>query len=183
MNKKKIKNYQIFSTLLVFILGSLFHFTYELSGNNLFIATFSAVNESVWEHLKLIFFPSILTVIIDVFYFKKEYPNFICSKTLGILTSMAFIVIFFYTYTGIIGKSISFVDISSFFIAVILGEFVSYLLVVNKFKCNSIISGCTLVILSLCFILFTFFTPQIGIFKDPITGLYGISSQKDIISK
>lgn len=183
MNKKKIMNYQIFSALLVFILGSLFHFTYELSGNNLFIATFSAVNESVWEHLKLIFFPSLLTVIIGILYLKKECPNFICAKTLGILISMAFIVIFFYTYTGIIGKSISIIDISSFIIAVILGESISYLLVVNKFKCNSIISVCTLVVLSICFILFTFFTPQIGIFKDPITGLYGISLQKDIISK
>lgn len=68
MNKKKIKNYQIFSILFVFLLGTLLHFTYELSGNNLFIATFSAVNESVWEHLKLIFFPSLLTVIIGILY-------------------------------------------------------------------------------------------------------------------
>lgn len=183
MNKKKIRNYQIFSILFVFLLGSLFHFAYELSGNNLFIATFSSVNESVWEHLKLIFFPSLLTIIIGIFYLKNEYSNFICSKTLGLLISMALIVIFFYTYTGIIGKSISFIDISSFFIAVILGEIVSYLLVINKFKCNNIISICTLLILSLCFILFTFYTPKLGIFKDPITGLYGVNHQKDIIQK
>lgn len=35
MNKKKIRNYQIFSTIFVCILGILLHFTYELSGGNL----------------------------------------------------------------------------------------------------------------------------------------------------
>ena len=32
MNIKKIRNYQIFSVIFTFILGSLLHFTYKLSG-------------------------------------------------------------------------------------------------------------------------------------------------------
>ena len=36
--------------------GTLLHFTYEWSGENPFVALYSPVSESVWEHLKLLFF-------------------------------------------------------------------------------------------------------------------------------
>lgn len=177
MDKTKIKNYQIIGAIFVCILGTLLHFTYELSGENVIVASFSAVNESVWEHLKLLFFPMLLTTIIGYFYIGKNAPNFICSKTLGIITAMSFIIIFFYTYTGIIGKSIVFIDIALFFIAVILGEYLAYKLITNNFKCNNIVSIITLTVILICFILFTYFTPKIGIFKDPVTNNYGKDSK------
>lgn len=52
----KIKKYQIISSIFVCILGTLLHFTYKVFGENSFVASFSAVNESVWEHLKLLYF-------------------------------------------------------------------------------------------------------------------------------
>ena len=67
MNKNKIKKIQIFSIIFTFILGTLLHFTYKLSGNNQLVGVFSAVNESTWEHLKLVFFPMLLTIIIGYF--------------------------------------------------------------------------------------------------------------------
>lgn len=174
INKSKIRYYQIFSVIFAFILGTILHFTYKWSGENKIVGMFSAVNESTWEHLKLLFFPMLLTIIIGYFYFGKEYFNFICSQTLGIIISMLFMIIFFYTYTGILGKNIAFINIISFFISVIIGEFISYVLIVNKFKCNKLISIIILIIITLLFIIFTFDTPQIGIFKDPIYGTYGI---------
>ena len=175
MNIKKIRNYQIFSIIFTFILGTLLHFTYKLSGENQIVAIFSSINESVWEHLKLLYFPILLTIIIGYFYIGKDIPNFICVKTLGIIVAMAFIVIFFYTYTGILGKSIPAIDIASFFIATILGEFTAYVLIVNKFKCNNnVVAIIVLIIIFICSIVFTFYTPNIGIFKDPVTGQYGI---------
>ena len=169
MNIKKIRNYQILSVIFTFALRTFLHFTYDLSGQNKLVALFSAVNESTWEHLKLLFFPMLITTLIGWFYFRKEVPNFLCSKTIGILVAMAFTVIFFYTYTGILGKNIAFIDISSFFIATVLGEFVAYLLIINKFNCNNFIAIITLAIIFVCFIIFTFNTPKIGIFKDPLT--------------
>lgn len=163
---EKIKKYQIFSAIFASILGTLLHFTYELSGENALVASFSAINESVWEHLKLLFFPMLLTTIIGYFYIGKSIPNFLCSKTLGILASISFIIIFFYTYTGIIGKSIVFIDIASFFIAVILGEYLAYKLITNGFKCNNILAIIILTTVLICFIVFTYFTPNIGVFRD-----------------
>ena len=174
MNKNKIRNYQIFSCIFVFILGSLLHFTYDWSNGNSIIATFSSVNESTWEHLKLLFFPMLITIIIGMFFFKNNVPNFICSKTIGIIVAILFTVIFFYTYTGILGRNIAIIDISSFFISTILGEFISYILIVNHYKCNNIISLIILSLLLLCFICFTFNPPKIDLFKDPITNKYGI---------
>lgn len=173
MNITKIRNYQIFSVIFTFVLGTFLHFTYKLFGENPIVAFFSSINESVWEHLKLLYFPMLITIIIGCFYFKKGVPNFICSKTLGIIVAMAFIIIFFYTYTGVLGKNIPAIDITSFFIAALLGEFLSYVLIVNRFKCNNLIAIIILIIIFICFIIFTYFTPNIGIFKDPITGQYG----------
>lgn len=178
MDIKKIRNFQIFSIVLTFVLGTLLHFTYKLSGENKIVAVFSSINESVWEHLKLLYFPMLLSTIIGLFYFRKDVPNFLCSKAIGIITALVFTVIFFFTYTGILGRHIAAIDIASFFIAVILGEFVSYLLIINKFKCSNIIAIVVLITLFLSFIIFTFFTPNIGIFKDPVTGNYGIINSK-----
>ena len=176
MNKKKIRNYQIFSVIFTFILGTILHFTYNLSGKNIFIASFSAINESVWEHLKLLYFPMLIIILIGYFYIGKDIPNFLCSKIIGILVALAFTIIFFYTYTGILGKNIAFIDITSFFIATILGEFVAYTLIINKFKCNKKTAVLILVIFLISFITFTYHTPNIGIFKDPQTERYGIKN-------
>lgn len=102
MNKNKIKKIQIFSIIITFILGTLLHFTYKLSGNNQLVGVFSAVNESTWEHLKLVFFPMLLTIITGYFYLGKDVKNYVCSKTIGIIVSMSFIIVFFYTYSGIL---------------------------------------------------------------------------------
>ena len=169
-----IRNYQYFSIVFTFILGTLLHFTYKLSNENKIVALFSSINESTWEHLKLLFYPMLLTIIIGYFYIGKDVPNFICAKTIGIIISMLFTVIFFYTYTGILGKNIAIIDIISFYIATVIGECVAYKLLINGFECNNIISIVVLIIFVICFTVFTFYTPKIGLFKDPITGKYGL---------
>ncbi len=101
-------------------------------------------------------------------------PNFLCSKTVGIVTSIMFTIIFFYTYSGILGKNIAIIDISLFFVATILGEYVAYKLMNSKFKCNNNIAIFVLILIGICFIIFTYSAPKLGIFKDPITEQYGI---------
>ena len=178
MENTKIRNYQIASAIFICITGTLLHFTYKFFGENNFVALFSAVNESVWEHLKLLFFPMLLITIIGYFYIGKNIPSFLCSKTLGTITAMLFIIIFFYTYTGIIGKSILLIDIASFFVAVILGEYLSYKLMISNFECNNIIAIIILIIILMWFVVFTYHTPKVEIFRDPVTNQYGI--RKDI---
>lgn len=167
MKNKTILKFQIFSTLFIFVLGVLLHFTYEWSNDNVFVGLFSATNESTWEHLKLIFYPMLLTAIVGYFYLGKEVPNILCAKTLGIIVSMIFTIVFFYTYTGILGTNIDILNIATFFIAVVLGEFVAYRYMILNNSCNNKFAIVTLVTLLVCFTLFTFLPPQIGLFEDP----------------
>jgi uncharacterized membrane protein len=172
--KKNILTFGISSAIFTMIFGTILHFSFEWSNNNFLIGSFSAVNESTWEHLKLLFIPSLLTAIIGYFYTRKFTDNYLCAKTQGILASLAFIVVFFYTYTGIIGTNFTFLDIGSFFVAVILCEYLAYKKIESKSHLNNWICLIILLLLLLMFILFTFFTPHIGLFKDPVTGSFGI---------
>lgn len=167
MNNKNIRNYQIFSMIFTFILGTFLHFTYNLSNQNQIVALFSAINESVWEHLKLLYFPMLITLIIGYLIYGKTFPNFVCAKTIGMLIAMVFTVIFHYTYTGIIGKHIAVIDIGSFFVATIIGEYVSYKLISSMFKCKDKVWIFILIIFFICFTIFTYFPLNLAIFKPP----------------
>lgn len=172
--KSSILKFEIISSIFVMVVGTLLHFTFGWSNNNPLIGTVSAVNESTWEHLKLLFFPMLISTIIGYFYKGKHIPNYLCSKVLGIILSMSFIVVFFYTYTGIIGTNFAIVDIGSFFIAVALGQYVAYRKMETQFFCNKLVPIIILLVFCLCFFVFTFFPPHIALFQDPITGMFGI---------
>ncbi|MBE5819764.1 MAG: hypothetical protein E7310_02950 [Clostridiales bacterium] len=175
LKQYSIFKFEFFSAIFTLVLGTILHFTFDWHGANLIVGAFSAVNESTWEHLKLIFFPMLISSIVGFIYFKKEFPNYLCVKTKGILLALSFIVIFFYTYTGILEKNLSVLDIGSFIVAVILAEYYTLKNISNKSECNNFVQSIILIALFLCFILFTFFPPHIGLFMDPITGNYGIS--------
>ena len=162
-----LKRFHIISAVLVSIVGTILHFTYGWSDNNPVVALFSAINESTWEHLKLLFFPMLLTSIVGYPFVSNSSNSYWCSRAIGILVSLAFTVIFFYTYSGILGKNIAIIDIISFFISVILGELTSYILMNNKIPCNKICAIFLLISITALFIIFTFFPPDIGLFKKP----------------
>jgi len=175
MNEQKLLlKFQFLSTLFSLILGTLLHFSYNWSGNNIIVSLFSSVNESTWEHLKLAFFPMLISGTIGYFIFKDDFPNFLCSKAIGICIALAFTVIFFYTYTGILGTNYAFLNISSFVLAIVIGEYTTYKLILNNIPCNKINYSIILILLTIAFILFTFTPPRINLFKDPISNSYGI---------
>ena len=167
-NKNKVFRYEVISTIIIMISGVLLHFAYEWSGDNKFIGLITPVNESIWEHLKLLFFPMVCSLIIGYFYVGKNYNNYVCAKTLGIIVSMIFIVIFYYTYSGVIGKNIDFINISSFFVAVLLGQYISYRNIFSLEFCNRKKVIIYLGVMTVLFVLFSFNPPDIGLFKNPV---------------
>ena len=179
IKKVKFIKAQIIVIFFSLILGTLLHFTYEWSGRNLFVASFSAVNESVWEHLKLAFFPMIIAAIIEYFFVKDEVNNYIEAKTIGIFTAISFIVVLFFTYSGIIGTSIIVIDILIFIASIILGEYVAYKLMKREDESTyitEILSIIILVFLLICFIVFTYLPPEVNLFRDVMKGVYGIGN-------
>ena len=178
MKKISINTFIIFSSLFIFIIGTLLHFTYNLSNNNTLIGLFSSVNESTWEHLKILYIPMLITTIIGYIYYKYIYPNFLCVKTKAIIISLLFMTIFYYTYTGILGYNITILNISSFFIATIIEEYYTYKNINKNKPCNTLIPIIILLTLLILFIIFTFYPPHIDLFKDPLTNTYGIYQDK-----
>jgi hypothetical protein len=175
-----ILRWEMWGILFIVLLGSLLHFTYELSGYRAPLGIISAVNESVWEHLKLAFWPALFWTVIEYFFLRRSgrdaRPNFLSAKAIGAYVMPVVIVIIFYSYTAFTGKSILAVDLFTFVIAVIIGQFVSYRLW-RSFKVSWIFNRLGLVLLitaGLLFAIFTFYTPETGIFLDPVTGSYGI---------
>ena len=171
----KIKNWFIIVVLVCLVLGTLLHFTYEWSGEDKIVAIYSAVNESTWEHLKLVFYPMTIMAIIGTFVIKKQKNNYWAGQAIGILTAMTFITVFFYTYTGIIGKNFAILDIASFIVAILLGEYVTYKIITSEKKYDmEKISIVLIIALFLSFLVYTYNTPKIQYFKDPINGSYGV---------
>ena len=155
--------------------GTLLHFLYEWLENAVWIAPFSGVNESTWEHMKLLFWPMFLYAILQSRAF-RDRTDFWCIKLRGILLGLTLIPVIFYTYNGAIGKSPDWINIVIFFVSAA----VAYLYETRLFNSETVrcrsqkLAIGVLCTIALLFVLFTFVTPRIGIFRDPITGTYGI---------
>lgn len=173
--KRSIKLWQLMGFAVTSLLGTLLHFLYEWLGEAIWIAPFSGVNESTWEHMKLLFWPMFFWAIIQSFFF-QEIETFWCVKFRGILIGMMLIPIIFYSYKGIIGRSPDWINIAIFFVSVAI----AYLYETQLFQIQS--KACKypkcrfyfLCFIGLLFVVFTFQTPEIGIFQDPATNMYGI---------
>lgn len=166
--------------LFIVIVGSLLHFTFDLSGGWRPLGILSAVNESVWEHLKLAFWPAVIWTIIEFLFVRRPAkdtsPNLILAKAVGAYIMPLLITAIFYSYTAFTGHSILAVDLSSFVIAVVIGQIVSCKLWCSL-RLPSVFNSlglAMLVIGAFLFAIFTFYPPAAGIFQDPVTGGYGI---------
>ena len=173
----KIKTWQIITVIICLILGILLHFTYEWSGENMIVGLFSAVNESTWEHLKLIFYPFLVMAIIGYFIIGKRTDNYWLAQALGILSAMIFTIAFFYTYTGIIGTNFAWLNIATFVISILLGGFVTYKILISEKDYNGEFASIIfIIILFFSFILYTSNPPEIQLFEPPAIGVCGLKS-------
>ena len=173
--RKSIGSWQLMGFAITVLGGTLLHFLYDWLGGATLIAPFSGVNESTWEHMKLLFWPMFIFAIVQSFFF-KDRKDFWCVKLKGILLGLLLIPILFYTYNGAIAKSPDWLNIAIFFISAA----VAYIFETRQFNNKNVICKkpkwaiLTICIIAVLFVAFTFFTPEIGIFRDPITGTYGI---------
>ena len=173
--KRKIGVWQFLGFGVTSLAGTLLHFLYDWLGEAVWIAPFSGVNESTWEHMKLLFWPMFAFALVQSLFF-RERKDFWCVKLRGTLLGLATIPVLFYSYNGAIGKSPDWLNISIFFVSAA----VAYLYETRLFHAQRLlckrpkIALGALCALSLAFIAFTFLAPEIGIFRDPVTGTYGI---------
>ena len=160
--------------VFTFLGGTLLHFIYDWTNKSILAAPISAVNESTWEHMKLLFFPMFIFALIQSWFF-KDFNNFWCIKLIGILTGLILIPVLFYTINGIFGKTPDFINISIFFIAAAIVFIIETYLFKNYYCCKSpYIAFLIIFFIGILFIIFTFSAPRIPLFQDPISNSYGI---------
>lgn len=171
---KNILFWEIGSALFVIFIGFMLHFVFEWSGYSSIVGAFSAVNESVWEHTKLAFFPILIFSLLQYPFIKKEFTNYFTLKLKELALAVILIIVIFYTYSGVLGQHYLALDILDFVVSVILAKFLAYIHLFNKTKGSQILPIALIVALGLFFIYATFYPPKIQLFKDAPTGTYGI---------
>lgn len=175
--RKRLFFWELAGFLLTSAVGSLLHFVYEWSGGSLAAAVISAVNESTWEHMKLLFVPIFLFSVVQACVLGKDYPNFLAVRAVSILVGLLLIPVLYYTYTGVWGQMRDWANIAVFFLAA-LGAFLLdfYLLRRNRLSApwQQVLGLIVLWALAFCFVWCTFRPPHIALWRDPLTGTYGI---------
>ena len=177
--KRSIPRWQLGGFLFTSIFGTLLHFFFDLTGGNVVAALFSAVNESIWEHIKLIYYPMLIFSLIEYRVWGKEAGNFWCVKLRGMLLALVLIPSLYYTYTGSLGISADWFNVTIFFItaAAVFYTETKQLLSAKTCRLPEWAAVSMLLALGGLFIFFTFEPLHIPLLRDPLTGTYGFQRQ------
>ena len=149
--------------------GTILHFLYDWTGGSILVAPFSGVNESTWEHMKLLFWPLFFFALVQRPFF-REQENYWCVKLAKILLGLTLIPVLFYTYNGILGKSPDWVNIAIFYItAGLVFLFEWWAFKNDRIKCRyPRLALAVICLIGVLFVVFTFVPPQIPLFRDPV---------------
>ncbi len=176
---KQIKGIKFWLGIVaIFILAAILHFVYDWSGEVRFLGFFFPVNESVWEHLKLLIIPIILWwVVIYTIDGKKlaiDNSRWITGCLVSLLSSMLFMIAFFYTYTQAFGiESLAF-DILDTLLSIIFGQLLGLHFYKHSKGLPSWLGNTLIILVIVVFAVFTLLTSEIPLFYDSLSKKYGI---------
>lgn len=172
--KKNLFIWQAGGFTTAVVLGTVLHFLYSWTGAYI-LTPICAVNESTWEHMKILFVPMLFFSVFQFWFFKDYYAGFWWIKLIGTTVAVLSIPILFYTVNGAFGKTPDWLNIIFFFLSAFFGYFIEYVLFKKDFQLKyPIIAFSILMAVFTIFAVFTLYTPKIPLFKDPLTNSYGL---------
>lgn len=176
--RRRLFFWELAGFLFTGVLGAALHFVYDWIGRNPAAAAFSAVNESTWEHMKLLFVPVFLFSVAQMCFLGRDYPHLLWCRALSTLTGLALIPVLFYTYTGILGFHVTWADIAVFYLAD-AGLFALDCWLLHRGRRTALwrqVAGLAVLWgLMFAFVFCTFRPPHIALWRDPVTGQYGMA--------
>lgn len=173
------KRLSVIGILFVILTGTLSHFLYDWSGENALVGLFAPVNESVWEHMKLLFFPMLLYGLFMISRLKKEIPCLPSALWAGVLAGTFTIPILYYAYTFLCGRNVFLLDLGVFLLSVLAGFGTARTFSRScRAKPLGMLLGGAVCILFICFLWFTYHPPKAGIFTDPTAAQTGALSRR-----
>lgn len=175
MNLKKDK---IIAVIGIFILNFIFHFIYELIPSSI-TAIFFPVNESIWEHQKLIFTSIIFYGIIDYIILKKskiKFNNFFTSLFISAITIIPIFLAIYLPIYHKIGPKMP-LNIIVMLVAIVISQIISYYILNSReFKKINILSVILIIISYIIFAYLTYNPIKNEFFFDTKDEKYGINN-------
>ena len=171
MNKKFV----LINIFLTFAFGFLIHGLYSWFPSSL--TSIFPVNESLYEHVKLIFYSPIFSSLILFIIFRKKGVK-INNYLYGLMLSTFFNIFLFYLIFIPVYKEIGenlLVTLIIYFITIGISNYLYYLIIqMNNHKWLNIISLVILLISTIPLTYFTYHPKKEEFFRDPKTNQYGI---------
>lgn len=146
--------------VVVCIMGILSHYAFDYFDIS-YLKVIFPQNESIFEHLKLIFYPMILYMLVDLLVIRKNNEGAFKAYVTGILLALLFTIAAYYTYSGMIGKHIFGVDMAIYFLSIFIAFFYRYKKITLFTGLNSVI---VFVIMLIIMVVFTFYPGNINFF-------------------
>ena len=162
-----LKFFCVIGAIVTVIAGVIGHFVYEWSGNDFLAGLFFPVNESTWEHMKLLFFPMLAYALFGGKKLEGRYPGIYHGMFTGILAGLAMIPALFYTYTGILGFDVAWANIAVFVVSVLKAYIVACRTTEECARKETRLLRYMMYALILAFMVFTVYPPKLGIFQSP----------------
>ena len=167
-SKSKEAKWILYSVPFLFIIGSLFHFAYDFTGKNIVIGFFTPINESIWEHIKLILTPLLLWWILYYVFKHKKYninkDRWFNAAFFAIITGIILVPSIYYLYTGALGVESLVVDVLILLFSILFAQLVAYHFYKYSKGINYLVPIIILTIIIIVFINFTILPPDLPIF-------------------
>ncbi len=180
MKDKQWRRWEVAGLFFVLVWGNLFHFVFDWSGENELVGAIAAVNESVWEHMKLMIVPWVLWSAVEALALRRNRICVLAPRAVALLMGVLFIPVAYYSYVGISGANVAILNIIIFQLAVLLAFFLSWR-VLDKGRLQgtvwTVLGGAVLLAMLALTVYWTYFQPQIPLFVDPLTGKTGIVNE------
>jgi hypothetical protein len=177
----KLLIWEIAAVFFILLFGSGLHFAFELSNFWYPVAPFAAVNESIWEHLKMVFWPGLIFFTVQYAFLKNDAcaDQFWTAKALCLVLMPLLIAGGWYAVVAATGEHYFVVDIALFIGAIITGQLLSYAVLSGKIGAGdkTRLAFLAIFLLALAFAIFSFYPPKLSLFEHGTlqnTGQYGI---------
>jgi hypothetical protein len=168
------------------LLGSVLHFLFDWTRHNRFVALFSAVNESYWEHIKIAIWPVFLLQVVLFASGGYQYASFVPAATIALYSIPVSMVGLVFVYKSITKRNILWLDISIFFVCIAIAQSIFVLILDQLDPSQGTVVMATLFVIGLiaAFLLFTVRPPkEPDVFLDPINKDYGLRAHPDLVTK
>ena len=175
--RRQLGNWEMIGFVFVGVVGALLRYAYGWSGGSALVAAFAGVNNSTWEHMKLLFVPYFVFTMAEFPAFAEPFRNYFAAKAAAGLVGLLLIPLFYYVIAGMFGAPPMWVNILNFFVSAAVMYLVSYRLLTGGALRGGLLqlAGFALLwALAFAFVYFTYRTPHLPLFRDPTTFVYGI---------